>query len=161
MAHIPTNYPHLLLMDAVLPALKVLLLALVYLFFARVMWAVWSEVRTPVAPRSAAPRERGARKTKGAVSFVVIEPREERGHRFTLADVLTIGRDEDCDIAMPSDTFMSGRHARIEVRPGGAAVVDTNSTNGVFVNGKRVQGERSLRDGDRIQAGNTVLETRG
>ncbi|MFN5649972.1 MAG: FHA domain-containing protein [Actinomycetes bacterium] len=52
-------------------------------------------------------------------------------------------------------------HARIEVRPGGAAIVDTNSTNGVFVNGKRVQGERSLRDGDRIQAGNTVLETRG
>lgn len=147
--------------DQVLTALKVLLLALVYLFFARVMWAVWSEVRTPVAPRGAAPRERGARKTKGAVSFVVIEPREERGHRFTLADVLTIGRDEDCDIAMPADTFMSGRHARIEVRPGGAAIVDTNSTNGVFVNGKRVQGERSLRDGDRIQAGNTVLETRG
>jgi hypothetical protein len=29
------------------------------------------------------------------------------------------------------------------------------------VNGKRVQGERGLRDGDRIQVGNTVLETRG
>lgn len=95
------------------------------------------------------------------MAFVVIEPREERGHRFTLSSVLTIGRDDDCDIAMPADTFMSGRHARIEVRPGGAVVVDTNSTNGVFVNGKRVQGERTLRDGDRIQAGNTVLETRG
>ncbi|MFM9132849.1 MAG: FHA domain-containing protein [Actinomycetota bacterium] len=147
--------------DQVLTALKVLLLALVYLFFARVLWAVWSEVRTPVAPRGGAPRERSPRRRKGAMAFVVIEPREERGHRFTLSSVLTIGRDDDCDIAMPADTFMSGHHARIEVRPGGAAVVDTNSTNGVFVNGKRVQGVRSLRDGDRIQAGNTVLETRG
>ena len=158
--------------DQVLTALKVLLLALMYLFFARVMWAVWSEVRTPVAPRSgaggqgavgsAAPRAKGrSGRRKGAMAFVVIEPREERGHRFTLSNVLTIGRDAECDIAMPSDTFMSGRHARIEVQPSGARIVDLNSTNGVFVNGKRVQGERGLRDGDRIQVGNTVLETRG
>ncbi|MGA1362933.1 MAG: FHA domain-containing protein [Ilumatobacteraceae bacterium] len=35
-----------------------------------------------------------------------------------------------------------------------------NSTNGCLVNGRRIQGERQLRSGDRVQAGNTVLETR-
>ena len=35
--------------DQVLTALKVLFLALMYLFFGRVLWAVWSEVRTPVS----------------------------------------------------------------------------------------------------------------
>ena len=33
--------------DQVLTILKFVLLALLYLFFARVLWAVWSEVRTP------------------------------------------------------------------------------------------------------------------
>ncbi len=34
--------------DQVLTILKFVLLGLLYLFFARVLWAVWSEVRTPV-----------------------------------------------------------------------------------------------------------------
>lgn len=154
--------------DQVLTALKILFLALMYLFFGRVLWAVWSEVRTPVSPRPSAngartshpPRLRSLREKRGGWAFVVMEPREERGHRFTLASVLTIGRDAECDIAMPADTFMSGRHASLEVRPDGAWLVDLHSTNGCLVNGRRVQGERQLRDGDRIQVGNTVLETR-
>ena len=152
--------------DQVLTALKVLFLALMYLFFGRVLWAVWSEVRTPVAPKGsfradAAPKGAGRKhRTKGAVSFVVIEPKQERGHRFTLSDVLTIGRDDACDIAMPGDTYMSGRHARIEQRADGVWIVDLNSTNGVLVNGTRVMNEKSLKNSDRIQVGNAVLETR-
>ena len=48
--------------DQVLTILKFVLLGLLYLFFARVLWAVWSEVRTPSrrplvgAPRQAAPQ---------------------------------------------------------------------------------------------------------
>jgi pSer/pThr/pTyr-binding forkhead associated (FHA) protein len=53
--------------DQVLNILKFVLLGLLYLFFARVLWAVWSEVRTPsrrpvsgtpraAVPRTAAPR---------------------------------------------------------------------------------------------------------
>ena len=34
--------------DQLLGILNVALLALLYLFFARVLWAVWSEVRAPV-----------------------------------------------------------------------------------------------------------------
>ena len=154
--------------DQVLTALKVLFLALMYLFFGRVLWAVWSEVRTPVSPKgvsrvaTAGVRGRSGwdRRRKGAASFVVIEPREERGHRFTLSDVLTIGRDEDCDISMPGDTYMSGRHARIETRADGIWIVDLNSTNGVLVNGTRVMGDKSLHNSDRIQVGNAVLETK-
>ncbi len=47
--------------DQVLTILKFVLLGLLYLFFARVLWAVWSEVRTPSrrpmigAPRQATP----------------------------------------------------------------------------------------------------------
>jgi pSer/pThr/pTyr-binding forkhead associated (FHA) protein len=48
--------------DQVLNILKFVLLGLLYLFFARVLWAVWSEVRTPTRrPMIGDPRTAGAR----------------------------------------------------------------------------------------------------
>jgi pSer/pThr/pTyr-binding forkhead associated (FHA) protein len=47
--------------DQVLTILKFVLLGLLYLFFARVLWAVWSEVRTPSRrPMVGAPRQGAA-----------------------------------------------------------------------------------------------------
>jgi pSer/pThr/pTyr-binding forkhead associated (FHA) protein len=158
--------------DLILNALKLILLLLIYAFFARVLWAVWSEVRTPI--RLATPREtterpvrtdiatpkrpRGGKKTKGVPTFVMMEPRDVRGQSFTLANVLAIGRRPEADISMPDDTFMSGKHASLEIRPDGVWIIDHNSTNGTFVNGQRVTGDKSVRKGDRIQAGSIVLE---
>ena len=152
--------------DALLNALKLMLLALIYLFFGRVLWAVWSEVRTPVMPAArvgggTASRGRAKKSVgKGVPMFVVIEPKQHRGATYTLSSVLAIGRLEDNDIVIDDDTFISSHHARIEVRPEGTWVVDLGSTNGSFVNGQRLTGERSVRKGDRIQVGSTVLEMR-
>ena len=152
--------------DALLNALKLMLLALIYLFFGRVLWAVWSEVRTPVMPAArvgggTASRGRAKKSVgKGVPTFVVIEPKQHRGATYTLSSVLAIGRLEDNDIVIDDDSFISSHHARIEIRPEGAWVVDLGSTNGCFVNGQRVADERSVRKGDRIQVGSTVLEMR-
>ena len=148
--------------DQLLTVLKILLLALIYLFFARVLWAVWSEVRTPVAATPSAGKGRAKKKSvpKGASVFVVIEPKQHRGRTYTLSNALSIGRVDDNDIIIDDDTFISSHHARIEVRPEGVWVVDLKSTNGSFVNGQRLTGERSVRKGDRIQVGSTVLEMR-
>ncbi len=143
--------------DQLLNALKLLLLGLIYLFFGRVLWAVWSEVRTPVATGASVRKRKGP---KGARVFVVIEPRESRGRTYTLSNVLTIGRLEENDIVITDDSFVSSHHARIEVRPEGVWIVDLQSTNGTLVNGQRLASERSLRKGDRIQVGSTVLEMR-
>ena len=148
--------------DQLLTVLKILLLALIYLFFARVLWAVWSEVRTPVAATPGTGKGRAKKKSvpKGASVFVVIEPKQHRGRTYTLSNALTIGRVDNNDINIDDDTFISSHHARIEVRPEGVWVVDLKSTNGSFVNGQRLTGERSVRKGDRIQVGSTVLEMR-
>jgi pSer/pThr/pTyr-binding forkhead associated (FHA) protein len=148
--------------DQLLTALKILLLALIYLFFARVLWAVWSEVRTPVAATPGSGKGRAKKKSvpKGSSVFVVIEPKQHRGRTYTLSNALSIGRLDDNDIIIDDDTFISSHHARIEVRPEGVWVVDLQSTNGSFVNGQRLTGERSVRKGDRIQVGSTVLEMR-
>ncbi len=147
--------------DQLLTALKILLLAFIYLFFGRVLWAVWSEVRTPVATEPGLGKRRKKKSApKGASVFVVIEPKQHRGRTYTLSNALTIGRLDDNDIIIDDDNFISSHHARIEIRPEGAWVVDLQSTNGSFVNGQRLSGERSVRKGDRIQVGSTVLEMR-
>jgi hypothetical protein len=108
------------------------------------------------ASRSRAKKSAG----KGVPMFVVIEPKQHRGATYTLSSVLAIGRLEDNDIVIDDDSFISSHHARIEIRPEGTWVVDLGSTNGCYVNGQRVADERSVRKGDRIQVGSTVLEMR-
>ena len=63
-----------------------------------------------------------------------------------------IGRSRDCDIVL-SDQNVSRRHA--EIRPSGGSwiVRDLGSTNGVKVNGRRIQGAQSLKRGDTIELG--------
>ncbi len=63
-----------------------------------------------------------------------------------------IGRSRDCDVVL-EDHNVSRRHA--EVRPSGGSwiVRDLGSTNGVKVNGRRIEGAQSLKRGDTIELG--------
>ena len=166
--------------DQALNILKLVLLGLLYLFFARVLWAVWSEVRransratapplpieeqvhaaTVAAPVPGRRRERKAPKGRaGRVArLVVIEPKARRGATFPLGQEITIGRNPGSTIVIDDDTFVSTTHLRIYDVEGQAMVEDLGSTNGSFHNGNRLVGARLLHPGDRIQVGYTVLE---
>jgi hypothetical protein len=63
-----------------------------------------------------------------------------------------LGRSRDADIVL-DDANVSRRHA--EVRPSGGSwiVQDLGSTNGVKVNGRRIEGPQSLKRGDVIELG--------
>jgi hypothetical protein len=67
-----------------------------------------------------------------------------------------IGRSRDCDVVL-SDQNVSRRHA--EVRPSGGKwiVKDLGSTNGVKVNGRRINGPQSLKPGDTIELGTSTI----
>jgi hypothetical protein len=168
--------------DQALDILKLVLLGLLYLFFARVLWAVWSEVRSansraaqphPVGPPAneaaatvAAPvpgrprrRDRPAKGRGGRVNrLVIIEPKARRGATFPLGAEITVGRDPASTITIDGDTFVSSLHLRIYEVEGQALVEDMGSTNGSFHNGARLTGAHLLHPGDRIQVGYTVLE---
>lgn len=75
------------------------------------------------------------------------------GERMALGQkVVSIGRLPECTIPV-ADTNVSRRHC--EIRPAGSAyvVVDLGSTNGTKLNGVRIQGERTLADGDIVSVG--------
>ncbi len=67
-----------------------------------------------------------------------------------------IGRAEFCDVC-PKDRRVSRNHAELTYHDGILKVFDLESTNGTFVNGKRVK-ESELHVGDRLEvAGTTYL----
>ena len=63
-----------------------------------------------------------------------------------------VGRSVDCTVRLDS-TDVSRRHARIVVTNDAASIEDLASTNGTFVNGKRVTGTVPLTDGATVAFG--------
>ena len=163
--------------EAQLNILNYALLALLYLFFARVLWAVWSEVRGPrlgvhpqqaqtrdataPAPRPAAPANpaKATRAKRGTPSrLVVLEPKVRKGSAYPIAGEITLGRAPSCAIGLPDDTFASQLHTRVFVRDGAVWVEDLGSTNGTHLNGRRLSAPMQLTSGDRVQIGSTIFE---
>ncbi|CAN5128507.1 hypothetical protein BH20ACT16_BH20ACT16_15830 [soil metagenome] len=74
------------------------------------------------------------------------------------ADVTHVGRGIAADVRLYDHT-VSARHAILVVRADRLRILDDRSTNGTFVNGRRVD-EAELRDGDVVVLGRVVLTYR-
>jgi pSer/pThr/pTyr-binding forkhead associated (FHA) protein len=158
--------------EPLLAILKLCCLALIYLFFFRVLRAVWAEVNAPpvaaiaapagpAAPAAApGPARRGRARKGPATHLVVIEPREQKGRSYELGQELTVGRAAGCQITL-DDSYASQLHARVFQRDGILYVEDLGSTNGTFLNTKKVTSPVALERGDHLKVGNTVLEVAG
>lgn len=146
--------------DPLLTVLKWCLLALLYLFFFRVLQATWAEVRAPRSAERAPRRARAPRsRRRGGVTrrLRVLEPPELAGRSFDLGEEITVGRAAGCHITL-DDTYVSQIHARVSARDGVVFVEDLGSTNGTYLNRQRVTGPVAATVGDRLQVGGTVLE---
>ena len=87
---------------------------------------------------------------------------DERGSKLQsqrLDGPVNIGRGESCQIRV-SDTYVSAAHARIFNRDGSWYVEDLGSTNGTYLNQRRVTTASEVRAGDRVRIGKTTLELR-
>jgi serine/threonine-protein kinase len=87
---------------------------------------------------------------------VLAGPYKGRVFSFTQADTFLIGRTIDSHLYLPEDKFFSRHHCLLEITPPHCRLRDLGSTNGTYVNGRRVA-EASLQHGDEIQGGETVL----
>ena len=77
-----------------------------------------------------------------------------RKHEVTTTSVV-LGRSREADVRV-ADVNVSRRHAELRQEGAGYWIVDLGSTNGLEVNGKRVDRAR-VRDGDRITLGSTEV----
>ena len=74
-----------------------------------------------------------------------------------LADgVTSIGRHDDCQIRIKSSQ-VSRRHCELFEAGGKLAIRDLGSSNGTFVNGKKITGQQVLKSGDELTVGTVTL----
>jgi predicted component of type VI protein secretion system len=70
-----------------------------------------------------------------------------------------IGRDPQCQLR-PASPAISKQHCAVTTRDGKAFVRDCGSTNGTFINGEQVAGEREIKSGDRLKVGPLEFDLR-
>jgi serine/threonine-protein kinase len=88
---------------------------------------------------------------------VIAGPQTGRVFTFDQHETFTIGRSEDSQFCLPHDRYFSRNHCLLEIAPPQCFLRDLGSTNGTFVNGLKAD-TAHLKNGDRIQGGETVLE---
>ncbi len=151
--------------EPLLNILKLCALALLYLFFLRVLRAVWAELRppkpVPTPPVGRAKRSGGGgnprRRDGGSARLVVMEPKDRRGQEYQLDEEITVGRAAGCQVSL-QDNYVSQLHARVFSRDGSVYVEDLGSTNGTYLNTGRVTAATAMKRGDRLKIGTTVME---
>ena len=149
----------------VLTVLKIVFLALLYLFIYRAIRAVVLDLRAApaAAPAQKVPNRGSARrdsKPRLPRSVVVIDERGNRGRPHPLDGTLQLGRADACQIKL-DDTYASQFHAKIFRRGEAWYVEDLGSTNGTYVNQRRITAPAEVQAGDRVRVGKTVLELAG
>lgn len=79
------------------------------------------------------------------------------GDAYMIEGETSFGRGTASTVRL-DDSEVSRKHATISLQGDGLIIKDEGSANGTFVNGKRIEGTVSLRDGDEIRLGKTVLK---
>lgn len=123
--------------------LRLALLAVLYLFLIGVVVAAWRGLRAAPAP------------SQREATLEVIDPARAhlgQGERIGLTDGATVGRAGDNAVRIEEDSI-SSRHAVFRHDRGRWWLEDLGSTNGSYVNQRRVEGRVPLRDGDVVQIG--------
>ncbi|HZD79339.1 MAG TPA: FHA domain-containing protein [Actinomycetota bacterium] len=147
----------------VLSVLKYSLLALLYFFIYRAVRAVVVDVAGRRPARGAEPRRvvptKATRGGRPPSSLVVHAPDGDKLGSFRLSEPLTVGRDPGCDVPL-EDTYVSQEHARLYRQDGTWYVEDLGSTNGTYLNDRRVAAPSTVHAGDVVRVGKTVLEFR-
>jgi hypothetical protein len=161
-------------LNAVLRIMQWGVIVLIFLFFLRVLRAVWVEMSpaTIRKPRSMRRQERRDERAVAAAAapsqprpsrrrqlyLKIVQPPEYAGRLYDLDDELTIGRSPGCGVSMPEDIYTSTLHARLFRRNDQLWVEDLGSTNGTFVNSEQITQAVRLGKGDLLQIGSTVFE---
>jgi len=152
--------------DPVAVALKFGFLVVLYLFL---LWVARSSLRdltqhddssvvmSPDEPAAVPRRERAGPDLRAGVDprlEVVAAMGLDPGSAFEIGDSATMGRADGSDIPV-DDPFASSVHARIFPRGQFMYIEDMGSTNGTYLNGRRLRAAERLKVGDTVRIGET------
>jgi pSer/pThr/pTyr-binding forkhead associated (FHA) protein len=154
--------------EIALTVIKVLFLALLWVFIASAVSVIRSDLFGRTVPSTDLPEEqelespppppKRTKRPRGEPRVLVITQGSQTGQSAALADgVIMIGRGADCQIILDDD-YVSTRHARVVSGENGIYVEDMGSTNGSYVNGQRITAPTTITMSDTVRIGKTILK---
>jgi hypothetical protein len=132
------------MIDLVLFAGRILLVVLLYLF-------LFAAMKTGIG------LVRGQRKDT-AIWCIDVEKgaKKLRGLHVDVLGPVVVGRSPSSDVVI-EDGYVSAVHARFTLQGPALVLEDLNSKNGTLVNGHLIGQSVTLRDGDDVQVGDTIM----
>ncbi|HUF95836.1 MAG TPA: FHA domain-containing protein [Acidimicrobiia bacterium] len=134
--------------DVILTLLRIIFLGLVYLFVWQVARAIGSHLGISLKRE----RREGRR-------LLMVRSETQQGMEVEVIDATVLGRSDEADVLL-DDPYASEFHMRLLAQENGLVLHDLGSTNGTYVNGRRVTAPTTLRRGDSVQVGKTVMEVK-
>ena len=132
------------MIDLALFAGRILLVILLYLFLFAAM-------------RSGIGLVRGQRRDSAIWSVDVEKGNKKlRGLHVDILGPVVIGRSPSSDVVV-DEPFVSATHARLTLQGPALVLEDLGATNGTMVNGHLIGQPVTLRDGDELQIGDTIM----
>ena len=127
------------------------------LFAGRIILVVLLYVFLFAAMRAGVGLVRGQRRDT-AIWCVDVEKgsRAMRGLHVDVLGPVVVGRSPSSDIVI-DEPYVSATHARFTIQGPALVLEDLGSTNGTMVNGHVIDQPVTLRDGDEVQVGDTVM----
>lgn len=131
--------------------LKVAFLGLLYLFLWQMARSIGSHLgaNTPSMPRG--------RRRVG--ELVMVRSDAQVGASITVTDAVVLGRSPEADFLL-DDPYASMFHLRLTMDGDTMSLADLGTTNGTYVNGRRVTNPLVLNAGDSVQVGKTIMEVK-
>jgi len=109
--------------------------------------------RPPASSAAGSTAPRGVGSTAGGARLTTVNPVDPVPSEYSLfKDEVSLGRGEENDVVIPHAS-VSRAHARLMKRNGSYELMDLNSTNGTFVDDRKVSGSQSVADGSRLRFG--------
>lgn len=134
--------------DLILTILRLIFLALIYIF----VWQVGKSVAGHLG------FERRVKEKPGR-HLVIVRSESQPGVDIEVKGAVLMGRSKDADVVL-DDPYASDFHARVVANESRVVLHDLGSTNGTYVNGKRVTTPVPLSRGDAVQVGKTIMEVK-
>ncbi|MEO7589554.1 MAG: FHA domain-containing protein [Arachnia sp.] len=146
--------------ELIVAAIKIVFLALLWIFIALVADVIRKDMFGRKVNASSLPQADVSRRKRGREvlpSRFAVTQGAQQGLSVPLEPTINLGRAADSTFLLDDD-YASARHAQLtQADPRTWTVRDLNSTNGTYVNGKRLTGPVSITLGDVIRIGKTLM----
>ena len=155
VAHSIRNTGGVILFSQLSTILKIVIIGIVYIIIFISLKIMYNDIKNGGKKKASRRRKFGLEIVSSGKNTNL-----KAGGVIPLNGNISIGRKEENQVVL-MDPYVSGHHARIYLRNDEYILEDLGSTNGIMLNGHKLEQKYSLKSGDEIGIGSAIFKVIG